>query len=40
MAELLGHVVYLLVVLIVAKLSILSWIAPAFVERWTKCYYE
>lgn len=40
MAELFGRSVYLLLILVVAKLTLLSWVAPAFVERWTRRYYE
>ncbi|MBI4436458.1 MAG: hypothetical protein HY590_03460 [Candidatus Omnitrophica bacterium] len=35
----LGQAVYLLLVLVVAKLTILSWLTPHFVDRWTARYY-
>jgi len=39
MSEILGQAVYLLLVLVVAKLTILSWLSPNFVDRWTRRYY-
>ena len=39
MSEILGQAVYLLILLVVAKLTILSWLVPSFVDRWTVRYY-